>query len=72
MEEPVSFTFENTANWMQTPSPVTIQSGETKTIKLVSKVKAERNGRDKDTYSGVLKISGAGETISFQAKNKNR
>ena len=71
MEEPVSFTFENTANWMQTPSPVTIQSGETKTIKLVSKVKAERNGRKKDTYGGALKITGAGETITFNAKNKN-
>lgn len=71
MEDPLQFNFSNTANWLQTPSPVTLQSGETKTIKLVSKVKAERNDRDDRDYNGILTITAAGETVSFNAKNKN-
>ena len=71
MEDPVQFNFTNTANWMQTPSSITIQSGETKTVKLVSKVKAERNDRDDKNYNGILTINAAGETVSFNAQNKN-
>ena len=69
--EPISFQFTNTASWMRTPSPVTLQSGETKTIKLVSKRAATNNGdKDKD-YGGTLTIKGAGETIAFPATNRN-
>ena len=65
MEEAVSFTFENTRSWIQTPSPVTIQSGETKTIKLYQKLKQKETEGKNDTYGGALKIAGAGETISL-------
>lgn len=71
MEDPVQFNFTNTANWLKTPSSITIQSGETKTVKLVSKVKAERNDRDDKNYNGILTINAAGETVSFNAQNKN-
>ena len=69
--EPINFEFTNTANWMRTPSPVTLQSGETKTIKLVSKRAETNNGDDDKDYNGTLTIKGAGETIAFPATNKN-
>ena len=75
--EPISFTFKVDQSWLQAPGGLTIQSGESKTVKLktTNKTKGLRPtgwGKHRD-YNGKVTVTGGGETVTFSAhlrKNK--
>ena len=75
--EPISFTFKVDQGWLQAPGGLTIQSGESKTVKLntTNKTKDLRPngwGKARD-YNGKVTVTGAGESVTFSAHlRKNR
>ena len=73
-EEAVTFTFTKEGDgWLQLPPTTTVQSGETKKVSFGPSGNKALNGkrRRKKDYNGNVKVQAAGETITFNYKNKH-
>ena len=73
-EDPVTFTFQRDgSSWLTLPPSTTVQSGETKKVSFGPSGDKALNGkrRRKKDYNGNVKVSAAGETITFNYQNKH-